>query len=305
MSSINRLIYLKKLQHVVEYIVYLTIETFVAYLPEQVLIPFSKFLAWLGFKVFKFRHEVALNNLQIAFPEKNSLERFTIAYKSFQHFMLLAMEFMKLSRWTIDKVESMIEVDGKSEIIEYFQKNKSGILVSGHFGNWELAIALLSKKYVPFAGIQTEQRNKWINKKTVDLREKWGMKIIYKKGAVRESLKMLNQERWIAILGDQDGGKRGLFVPFFGKLASTPPGPALLKIKSKKPMIFAYCVRIAPFKYKGVVIPITFSEEQELKTDLLRVTTLFTQELENAIRKYPEQYLWIHRRWKTPYQKND
>jgi KDO2-lipid IV(A) lauroyltransferase len=294
---------LKKLKHLLEYLAYVIIETLVAYSPEKLLTPFSKFLAWLGYKVFKFRQEVALNNLKIAFPEKNKQERFAIAYKSFQHFMLLAMEFMKLSRWDVDKVESMIEIDEKGEIIDYFQNNKGGIVVSGHFGNWELAIAFMSKKYVSFAGIQTEQRNKWINKKTVDLREKWGMKIIYKQGAVRESIKLLNQGLWIAILGDQDGGRKGLFIPFFEKPASTPSGPALLKAKSKKPMVFAYCVRIAPFKYRGIVIPINYIEKQQLKPDLLNITALFTKELEKAIRQYPEQYLWMHRRWKTPYTK--
>lgn len=294
---------MKKIQYFLEYIAYRMIEAFAAYMPEKALIPFSKALAWLGFKVIKFRQEVALSNLHIAFPEKSEAERYEIAYRSVQHFVLLFLEFMKLIRWTPERLREMIHIDNEETSVEFVERHKRAILVSGHFGSWEVAVAMLSKIWRPCAVIQTRQKNVRIDRRMADLRRKWNMEIIYKRGGVQGSLRALNNNKLVVLLGDQDGGRRGIFVPFFGKMASAPPGAALLRIRSKAPIVFAYCLRTAPFRYRSGLIPLEIDDNFEMSRENLHtITHAYTKVLEDFVRQYPEQYLWMHRRWKTPFE---
>jgi KDO2-lipid IV(A) lauroyltransferase len=137
-------------------------------------------------------------------------------------------------------------------------------------------------------------------------RKRWGVDIIYSQGAVKNSLKALEQNRMVGLLGDQDGGANGIFVPFFGKMASSPAGPAVLRVKSRAPIAFAYTIRIDKFKFRMGIEPLNIDNNFELTDENLKsITRAYLEILEKYIRQYPEQYFWMHRRWKTPYDKNN
>jgi KDO2-lipid IV(A) lauroyltransferase len=155
-------------------------------------------------------------------------------------------------------------------------------------------------------GVQQKQKNPYVDKRMATHRRRWGIEIIYSRGAVKNSLNALKQKRMLGLLGDQDGGARGIFVPFFGKIASTPPGPALIRVKSKAPIAFAYAIRIAKFKFRLGIEPLNIDDNFEYTEENLKlITRAYLEILEKYIRKYPEQYFWMHRRWRTTYVKND
>jgi KDO2-lipid IV(A) lauroyltransferase len=175
------------------------------------------------------------------------------------------------------------------------------VLVSGHFGNWEMAIAYLASRFFEGASvIQLRQKNALVDQHVVDMRRRWGMEIIYSRGAVNNALSALKANQFLALLCDQDAGTHGVFVPFFGRMASTPVGAAILHLRSKATLFFGFSVRVGKFKYKVYVTPIKYHGDYQVTTEnIQKITAQFSALLEQYVRQYPEQYLWLHQRWKT------
>ena len=263
----------------------------------------ARIIAFLGFKIIKYRRDVALENLRYAFPEKSPKDREKIAYRSYRHFALLIFEFMKLSGWTARELAKHVAFTPDPQMHAFLEthKNKSGILVSAHLGNWEMAIAILASQYFEMpVVVQKRQQNRLIDEKTIAMRARWGLKMIYSRGAIRKLRTALNDQRVVALLADQDAGESGSFVPFLNRLASTPAGPAILHLRSKAPIYFGSSIRTGRYQYKGVIIPIEYHGSYELTNENIdAVTAGFTRQLETVVRKYPDQYLWMHKRWKT------
>jgi KDO2-lipid IV(A) lauroyltransferase len=295
---------LKKLQHILEFWAYLSIEKITANLPERSLKPIALFFAFLAFRILKIRRHVVFENLKIAFPEKSDSELYAIASGCYKHFSLMSLEFMKLAKWSPEKLKEMFEYEADEEILSWIEGEKGFVFVSGHFGNWEVGAAYLSKFFRPCSVIQTRQSNAWIDNRMANHRRKWGMEIIYRRGSVHNSLKALKQNRLVGLLGDQDIGEKGIFVSFFGRMASTPPGPALLHYRAKTLLTFAYIVRVADFRFKAFVKTVAGPKDVTKKPDYEKITTVYTKLLENAIRMYPDQYFWLHKRWKSKYNSN-
>lgn len=296
---------MKNLQYLLEYFGYRLVEFFAAYLPEFLLIPKANFFAFLAFRILKIRRDVALENLKIAFPEKSDSERIEIAYGSYKHFALMILEFMRLIRWTPEQLKKMVQFESVEILEKLIEENKGIIINSAHFGNWEISVSYFSEFWMPTTGVQQKQKNPYIDKRMAAHRNRWGMQIIYSRGAVKNSLKALEQKRMLGLLGDQDGGVNGIFVPFFGKMASTPPGPALIRVKSQAPIVFVYAIRVGRFKFRIGIEPLNIEDNFELTEENLKsITRAYLEILEKYIQKYPEQYFWMHRRWKTGYSEN-
>lgn len=293
----------KAVQHRVEYFIFRAIETAIRTLPEFAILPFAHFMAFLAFRVIRYRRKVALENLANAFPEKSYRERLRIAFRSYRHFALLILEFMKQSSWTPERLEKMVDFKSTkvTEALQQSMKGKGAIMVSGHFGNWEVAIAYLASCFFEKASvIQQRQKNSLIDRHVAGLRRRWGIDIIYSRGAVNNALVSLGENRLVGLLCDQDAGTRGVFVPFLGRMASTPVGAGVLHLRSQAPLFFGLSIRTGKFEYKGLVEPIEYRGDYEVNTEnIQKITAAFTAKLEQYVRQYPEQYLWMHRRWKT------
>jgi KDO2-lipid IV(A) lauroyltransferase len=297
---------LKKLQYLLEYFGYRLIEFFAAYLPQSLLIPKASFIAFLIFHVLRIRREVSLENLRIAFPEKSEKERSAIAYASYKHFCLMILEFMRLTRWSPKQLEKMVEFESTRILEKLMNENKGIIINAAHFGNWEISVSYFSAFWMPTTGVQQKQKNPYIDRRMAAHRNRWGMEIIYSRGAVKNGVNALKQKRMLGLLGDQDGGAKGIFVPFFGKMASTPPGPALIRAKSGAPIAFAYAIRVGKFQFRLGIEPLNIDNNFESSEENLKaITRAYLEVLEKYIRQYPEQYFWMHRRWKTAYPKSD
>lgn len=297
---------MKKLRYLLEYFGYRLIEFFAAYLPEPLLIPKANFFAFLAFRLFKIRKDVTLENLKIAFPEKSEEERVDIAYGSYKHFILMILEFMRLIRWTPQQIQKMIEFESTEVLQTLLRQDRSIILDSAHFGNWEVGVAYLSKFWLPATVIQKRQKNPFVDRRMATHRRRWGMEIVYSRGAIGKVLPMTKQKRFIGLLGDQDGGRNGIFVPFLGKLASSTPGAALLRTRGQAPIVFAYVIRIDKFKFRAGLEPLPIDNNFEATAENLKaITKAYSETLEKYIRQYPEQYFWMHRRWKSAHANND
>lgn len=225
-----------------------------------------------------------------------------IAYRSLENVVMFAIEVVCLPRLiTRHGWPHYIEAERYEEFLRLSIEGKGFILVTGHYGSFELMAHLLSSMGMRMAAIMRPLDNKYLNKYLVQSRRLHGLKLLDKKGAMVEAESVIRNGSLLAFIGDQDAGRKGVFVDFFGQPASTYKSIGLLAMATKRPILVGYarrCNNVA--KYKFIVQRIIHPHEWEAQDDPLRwVTQAYTTAIEEFVREEPEQYLWIHRRWKS------
>jgi len=287
-------------QHRLEYFGFRFMEKLICSLPDESLASFARPFAFLLFHIIGIRKKVTLENLTIAFPDKSIAWRKKIAYFSYLHFMVMIIEFIKMQRWSLPKLYSKFQLAEMEKFLPVLQRGKSAILVSGHFGNWEVAMGYLHYHKVKSTAVQQNQQNDLINQRMKILHQQWGIEIVDTRGAVKNCEIALKKGRIAALLGDQDAGHRGVFVPFFSRPASTHIGAAVLHLRSGAPMFLSTCNRAVKQQFEFLFHRINELKDNSVTDENIRyLTSQLMNQLEKAIRKHPEQYFWMHRRWKS------
>lgn len=246
------------------------------------------------------RMRVTMNNLQAAFPERDPREIGRVASGCYRHFGALLAEFARLPLLKPENVLDLVEVEDRQVLDDSQARGRGGIVVSGHLGNWELMGSAMAVLDYPVSYVVTGQENELVEALMDRLRQSTGVQIIRRREAVKGVVKALKENRLVAILSDQDAHEAGAFVPFFGRLASTPRGAALFALRTGADLIFAASHRRGLGKLK---VTLELMPREGLPPDrdqaTLELVRRFTALLESAIRRQPEQWFWMHRRWKT------
>lgn len=247
------------------------------------------------------RKRVAQQNLSCAYPHLPAPDLNRIAMDCYRHFGAVMVEFARLPLLSTENVSDLVEIAGLDILDDILKQGKGGIVVSGHLGNWELMGSSASVLGYPVSYVVTGQTNERVEALMDELRLATGVQIIKRHDAIKGTLKALRDNRLVAILSDQDAHEAGAFVPFFGRLASTPRGVATFSLRTGAPIVFAESHRQGTDKlrvrYKLVSNEHLPADREEATVELTR---RFTARLEEAIRRHPEQWFWMHRRWKTP-----
>lgn len=247
----------------------------------------------------------ALGHLRESFPQQTSDAWFErVARLSFEHLaqlylVELAMTPRLVTEWTWPRY---VELGALGPALRELLSGPA-ILVTGHFGNYELLGHTICKLGLPLTALMRPLDNPLINDYLVRTREAGGLSLLFKRGAMEQAPRVLDRGGLVSFIGDQDAGGKSVFVDFFGRPAATYKSIGLLAMLKRVPVIVGSAVRIRRgFRYRIEVERIIRPEEWETQTDPLHwITQTFTHALEAAIRRHPEQYLWIHRRWKhTP-----
>ena len=175
------------------------------------------------------------------------------------------------------------------------------LLVTGHYGNWEIAAAAVAARGVPIAAIVRRQGNRVVDERLQQLRNNLGVETIYQGQAPARVPRILRANGVVGIVGDQDARRSGVFVPFFNRLASTHRGPALFALRLNAP-VFSCIARRLPgddVRYEIIGKRVEYERTGNLDRDVLALTTELASRLEKEVRAAPEQYFWFHKRWKT------
>jgi KDO2-lipid IV(A) lauroyltransferase len=291
---------MKELRERIEEFALKSLASLMRILPRNVSLKIGENLGYLVF-IIGIRKEVTLDNLDAAFPDKPQAELDAIAKACYRHFGALLAEFARLALLKSDNVDKYVEVEGWEVLEKAREDGKGGIVVSGHFGNWELMGSSVSVKGYPVCYVVTRQQNERVEKLMDHMRENTGITIIKRREAVKGVLKALQENKLVAILSDQDAHETGAFVPFFGRPASTPRGAATFALRSGAVLIFAESYRRGSDRLK-VILELVSLEDLPNDQDaaIVELTRRFTERLEEAVRRHPEQWFWMHRRWKTP-----
>lgn len=249
------------------------------------------------------RHrERARAHIQMAMPELPPAQRQDIVRGSFEHIVQLAVEVLMSPRQLTHGAWSQrLELNNLHDAIRMLSAGRPALLVTGHLGNWEILGSLLALLGYPLHALARPLDNPLINDWLTGIRERRGLKVITKWKATDVMLDVVRQGGALGFIADQNAGDKGLFVPFFGCLASTYKSIGLLAISENLPVICGYAHRLpGDWRYELGIDDIILPEDWSGREDpLYYVTARYMRSIENMVRRRPEQYLWTHRRWKS------
>ncbi len=254
----------------------------------------------LAFRLLKKRRLRTIANLQLAFPEWTDEKRHETARKVFRHFGLVTADFMRTPLRTNEELLANIEVEGFEHYETAEAAGKGIIACTAHFGNWERfghwCIATGRKISV----VARDANQGAIQERVAKIRDITGVLVLSRGDSARPILVKLKRQEIVGILPDQNSDES--FVPFFGKPCGTVLGPAVLHKRTGAVLLPSYCVRTGPGKYKVIVKePIDLENVMANPEDVMAELNAV---LESVIREYPEQWLWMHDRWKNARRKN-
>jgi Kdo2-lipid IVA lauroyltransferase/acyltransferase len=253
------------------------------------------------------RHRrIALRGLTLAFPERDLKERDAIARSAFRNLARVAAEFFFLPSLNEKNFTRYITFEGLENFQKAYEKGKGILFLTAHFGNWEWMAALFPlQSHHPLHVVVRPLDSRFLDSMVEQLRMRTGNQAIPKQKAMGQILRLLKAGEIVGILLDQNmAWQEGVFVDFFGEKACTNTGMALLALKTETPVLPAFNIRQKDGRYRVVIEPeIPLVRTGDKDRDITENTQRFTQVIERYIRNYPDQWLWLHQRWKTrPWQ---
>ncbi|CAN5576529.1 lysophospholipid acyltransferase family protein [soil metagenome] len=298
----------KARQPALDYAVYCVIRCTVAILqtiPMSWAFACADGLAWLAYRVDKRHREVARENLTHAFPEKPATEVDTLVRNCYRHCFRLVIEITLLPRkFRLSNWRTYGRLTNASGLVGCLLHDRPALMVTAHFGNWELAGFATGAFGMNSYAIARVLDNPHLEGFFKQFRQRTGQTIIAKKDDFDRLESVLKAGGKVATLADQDAGPRGVFVNFFGRPASAHKAVALMAIEFNLKLAVLGVPRLsdkgAGFYYEMVCEDVIDPAEYEGRPDAVKaITQRYHDALERMIRRHPEQYFWLHRRWKT------
>jgi len=247
-----------------------------------------------------------MRSLAIAYPEKTAGERHILLRGTFESLGRVLGEVSQFSKYSKEQIAALVDFeldDYVAPLYERIKREGRGVLITtGHLGNWELLVQGWAAWHEPMSYLARPIDNPMIEDLTVAIRTKFGNRPLNKTNSARTAIRLLREGEIVGVLADVNAHpKEGVFVPFFGTPASTNAGPATLAIRTNSLIFPIFCIydrSTGTYKIEhGEAIEPSNSGNRD--ADILATTKAFTAEIEKMIRAYPDQWLWIHKRWKT------
>ncbi len=290
----------KALQSRIEFLFFiLTLKIFRLF-PARVGEAMFKGLAIFVGCVLGIRRKVADENIARAYPEYTRAQRRDLIRKMYLNMAeMIAEEYL----YDDDELFKNITMVGEENIRKVLEHGKGAVMVSMHIGNWELAGRYMSRHGIPTAALMKPQRNPWFNEFTENLRESAGVTLIHSSKSFRYIIKALRANMIIAFIADQDARKHGIRLNVLGAPASVHTGPAKTAIKTGSPIFLAVCVRNPDKSFTLYYEEPVFTENlEDTRENINDLTQKMVERMDSYIRKYPEQWFWLHRRWKNAHR---
>ena len=267
--------------------------------PPAVGEPLGSGLGGLAYRL-GWRSQVVEDHLTQAFPEKPKEWVTETARSTFRHVGREWLSVPYISRRGLEEVRRrVVEFEGRDVLRAAYEEGRGVVIVSGHFGNWDLAGSALAAFGYPVDAVMQGMRNDLVTPLVQKYRQGLGMGLIDRARPWARFNESLDAGRLVAFVADQDARREGVFVPWFGRLASTHRVPALLALRTGVPFLVGGAHRIGPREYHGWLVRLDHPEGRDIKERVLELTRRWVEELERRVRLYPDQYFWHHKRWKT------
>jgi KDO2-lipid IV(A) lauroyltransferase len=291
-------------QPVFDYLLYLLVRTFICVLQAlrmETCQAVTAGLATLFTSVLKVRRSVLDDNLRHAFPDMAESERHRIVWRMWDHLFTLVVEIAHAPRKIHEtNWRDFLTLRNADVVTRLGLSGRPVVIVSAHFGNFEMAGYLLGILGFPTYTVARTLDNPHLDAFLNRFRSRTGQHMIPKRGGYEQIVEVLARGQMMTFLADQYAGSKGCWVEFFGRPASTHKAIALFALGNDAPLLIGYARRKdRPLHYEMVMVASADPRSgEDHVSSVPRLTQWYTRHLEDSIRQAPEQYWWIHRRWK-------
>lgn len=281
-----------------------TLTAFIASIPQKHIAAIGKLMGMLAYILDTRHRRIVKRNLKFTHPEWPSDRIHGLSKRVFQNMGVTFLEICQMTCFSSEDILRKVRIKGKENLLNAMKSPRGVIMISAHLGNWEMSQLLVScylrKPIVLVARrIQSKMLDRWIH----GLRVRFGSVVLDKKRALPKMARALHQGEVLGLLIDQ-GTKlsRGVEVSFFGRTTTATPAAAILARRYDSPVLPAFCVREADASLTmAVEPPLNLQKTEDPRADLKANTQLMASAIEKAVRAYPEQWFWFHKRWKRHY----
>ncbi|MCE2416253.1 lysophospholipid acyltransferase family protein [Candidatus Poribacteria bacterium] len=272
----------------------------VSRLPRSVTLAIGGWLGVLVFWLAPQQRELACDHLRGSLTLSDERQVKVVAKQCFENLGKTVVEFMQFPRLNRKQIQRHVTFAGTEHVQQALALGKGAIILTGHFGNWELLAASISATIAPLTPIVRELRSPRLNTLVSSYREKAGYRTIDRDTGVRHALRCLKRNELLGIVADVDTAVSGVFVDFFGRHAYTPYSPVAIALKTGAAILPTFIVRQPDDSHHAIIEPpLVLKRTAMREKDLVVNTQKFTKIIESYIRRYPAQWIWMHRRWKT------
>jgi KDO2-lipid IV(A) lauroyltransferase len=257
-------------------------------------------LGWTAGSLLRIRRKVVRENLRIAFPAETEGWRRETARASFRHLGREGAALFRLHELSPGEVLDRCTVEGLDELRKPLESGNGVLILSGHLGNWELLALALSAYGLPLDAVAHTQSNPLFDRDVRERRGRFGMQVIPRSEGTWKVLRSLQKGRAVLLFADQRVINGGIMVDFFGIPTPTARGPAVFALRTGVRVVLAP-IRALPgrkARYRMDLIPLPVERSDDSEADVRRLTRRYLSAMEDAIRRAPEQYFWVHNRWK-------
>jgi len=286
--------------HRLEYALFRGAAALLRSLPERYALGMGSVIGWKAGSLFRIRRKVVRDNLRIAFPESSEGWRRQVARGAFRHLGREGAALFRLQEMTPAEVLARCTVEGIDELRRPLEEGNGVLILSGHLGNWELLALALSAYGLPLDAVAHTQSNPLFDRDVAERRGRFGMQVIPRSEGTWKVLRALQKGRAVLLFADQRVINGEIMVEFFGIPTPTARGPAVFALRTGVPVVVA-TIRALPgntARYRMSFVPLAVAKSGDPEEDVRRLTRGYLGAMEDAIRSVPEQYFWLHDRWR-------
>jgi len=287
------------MKHRLEYALVRSIAACVRLLPVSVVRGCGAVLGRVAYRVDRFHRRVALENLAQAFPSRSPQELRALAREMFKHFGRLLLELIKFGSLSRDEILRRVEIEGEERARLAEQHGRGVLFFTGHFGYWEMHAIVHAMRRHPVAVLARPLDNPYLHLMLERIRTRTGNSVIYRQGAIRKMLRELALNHGIAMLIDQHlHTPDAVYVDFFRRPAATTSALAALALRTGAPVIPVFALPLPRGRYRLIYEHPVDPPRSDSPDPVREFTQRCTDVLEMYVRRHPELWLWMHRRWR-------
>lgn len=271
-------------------------------LPLPLALRFGKGMGRLFYYLDRRHREITKQNLRVSLEKGLSdAELARIAISCFENLGLSLTEMVRAEKMAVSEIMKNITIEGMEHYKDAIRQGKGVVLLGAHFGSWELLGIIISIIFQKGYVVARKLDNPFVERKLGRIRSSKGNLTLNKNDAFWEMIRLLKKGEIVGVLMDQNVSRReGVFVPFFGQPACTNKGLAMILLKTGTPAVPIFMVRRPDGTHRVEIKPaVSLIHTGNLKSDIRENTAQITRSIEDMVRKHPEQWFWMHRRWKT------
>ncbi len=289
----------KKVAHLVEYAALRAAVAILGAFGERAARGVGRALGGFAWNVVGIRRKLVTESLRIAFPRAGGEELNRLGYESYRNLGAVFTEMFSIHRLSDSELAEKVTFRNREVLEDALAEGRGVVNVAFHYGNWELMGARAAREGWPLDVIARSQTNPLFNSYVNELRESNRMRLVRVRGSSSRIAKALRAGRIVTFLSDQDAHRVGVFVPFLGRPASTPIGPALFAWKLGSPMVISLMLPCGDGRWEVEFERVPRPGGDDRDEFIRRLTEFYTSRLEQQVRKAPEHWFWPHKRWKT------